>query len=154
MEFLELVKAKEKQMSFGIELSRVGVGGRRIGRRADLRLTACVASKHGRNPSLGFRVSPEAMKRLGWLSGDLVTARCDMADGSKVVAVTMTRTTDENAGCRLSDQGKKDNAGNVRFTLPQSDLDKIFTNCVKGYDGSLKTIDTASGKAVFEVRVG
>lgn len=140
-------------MSFGIELSRVGVGGRRNGRKADLRLSACAASKHGRNPSLGFRLSPEAMKRLGWLSGDLVVARCEMADGAKAITVTVTRTTDEHAGCRLSDQGKKDGAGNVRFTIPQADLDKIFTNCVRGYDGHLKSIDTGAGKAVFEVKV-
>lgn len=141
-------------MSFGIELSRVGVGGRRSGRIADLWLSACAPSKHGRNPSLGLRLSPEAMKRLGWLSGDLVVARCDMAEGAKVLAVTVTRTTDEHAGCRLSDQGKNGGAGNVRFTIQQADLDKIFTNCVKGYEGHLKSIDTGAGKAVFEVKVG
>jgi len=94
------------------------------------------------------------MRRIGWLSGDLVTARCEMPDGSNTVMVSLTRTTDETTGCRLTDQGKKDGSGNVRFTVSQSALDKIFTNCVKGYDGRLAAIDTAAGRAVFEVVVG
>jgi len=141
-------------MAFTIELTRVGTGGKRKGGRADLRLSSCVASKHGRNPSLGFRLSPQAMRRLGWMSGDLVTARCDMPDGKRVVTVTISRTTDEVVGCRLTDQGKEDGSGNVRFTVPQAAVDRIFTNGVKGYDGQLSSVDTAVGRAVFEVEIG
>jgi|688.fasta_scaffold35095_12 hypothetical protein len=141
-------------MAFTIELTRVGTGGRRNGGRADLRLSSCAASKHGRNPALGLRLAPQAMRRMGWMSGDLVTAKCEMPDGKNVVVVTMSRTTDEVLGCRLTDQGKDDGSGNVRFTVPQSAVDRIFTNGVKGYDGELASVDTAAGRAVFEVEIG
>jgi len=141
-------------MAFTIELTRVGAGGKRPGGRADLRLSSCLPSKHGRNPSLGLRLAPHAMRRIGWMSGDFVTAKCEMPDGKSVVVVTMTRTTDEALGCRLTDQGKADGSGNVRFTVPQDAVDRIFTNGVKGYDGQLASVDTAAGRAVFEVEVG
>jgi len=44
-------------MAFTIELTRVGTGGKRRGGRADLRLSSCAPSKHGRNPSLGLRLA-------------------------------------------------------------------------------------------------
>jgi hypothetical protein len=140
-------------MAFAIELTRVGTGGKRKGGRADLRLSSCAASKHGRNPSLGLRLTPQAMRRIGWMSGDLVTAKCEMPDGKKVAVVTMSRTTDEVVGCRLTDQGKEDGSGNVRFTVPQDAVDQIFTNGVKGYDGHLASVDTAAGRAIFEVEL-
>jgi hypothetical protein len=136
-------EAKETAMTV-IEFKRKAHGGRKTGGKSDLRVYSCKESGGEDRFSVGLRVGASAMKRMRWLVGDFVTVAFD----DSAMQWTITRVSD-NAGNKLSRQGRDTGDATVRFRIDKDQLSRVGLVEGSGYDCTL--VSSESESAVFKM---
>lgn len=119
-----------------IELCRKSRGGRAPGPKSDLRVYATQEKGRNGRSCIGIRVHESVMKRMRWIVGDYVRASFDDSANTW----SLRRVTDQT-GNRLSDQGRKDGVGTVRFAVEEPELYVFGLESGSGYDCTLIECD-------------